>query len=332
MPGTLVGDIGGTRVRLALAAPGCHPAPAVVIAADDHDSLAGALEAGLAQLDTEPRPAQAVLALAGPVVGDRFSFTNRPEWSFSARALCAALALERLTLVNDFTALALALPMLGGEDTVPLGGPEDGVAGAPLAVLGPGTGLGVAGLVPCRDDWVPLAGEGGHASLAAGDRREGELLRRLQAGVRPSADRILSGPGLSLIYAALAGVAPEDAPVAAEIAGRAHADPHAAESLERFAHLLGGFAGDVALMLGARGGVYVGGGVVPRLGAAFPVARFRHGFEDKGRLSDYVAAIPTRLIVYAPATLLGAAAALGRSGPSMVTVGAATERRTDART
>jgi glucokinase len=330
MPGkTLIGDIGGTRVRLALAAPGCRPGPAVVIAADDHDSLAGALEAGLAQLDAGPRPEQAVLALAGPVVGDRFRFTNRPEWSFSVCALGAALAFERLTLVNDFTALALALPLLGAEDTVPLGGPEgEGAAGAPLAVIGPGTGLGVSGLVPCKGDWVPLAGEGGHASLAAGDGRDGELLRRLRdAGVRPSPDRILSGPGLSLIYAALAGIAPEDAPLVAEIARRAGDDPQAAECLERFAHLLGGFAGDFALMLGARGGVFVGGGVVPRLGAAFPAARFRHGFEDKGRLSAYVAAIPTRLIVYEPATILGAGAALGRAGPGMVTVGAAARRQ-----
>jgi len=320
----LVGDIGATTVRLALAEPGRRPGAHVAVAADAHANLAEAVEAGLAALAPRTRPRHAALALAGPVIGDGFAFTNRPAWAFSAAALCRTLGLERLTLVNDLAALALALGLaaLGEADTVPLGGPaRPADPTAPCAVLGSGTGFGVAALVRCEGEAVAVAGEGGHAGLAARNQAEAKILRTLRdRGLRPTPDRLLSGPGLCLLYAAIAGTEADAAPAAAEIARARHSDPIAARTLDCFARWLGGFAGDVVLILGARGGAFIGGGVVPALGPAFPVATFRAGFEDKGRFRDYMAAIPTRLVVSEAAVLAGALAAAGRGGSGIVTV------------
>lgn len=320
-PFRLVGDIGGTHVRLALASPEDAIVWRTIIKGKDHDSLASAIRAGLAQLETGMAPEDAVLAVAGPITDRYFRLTNRPTWDVDVDALRGAIGLKRLTILNDFAALALAVPELGETGTQPLG-PRDltGVDGAPIAVLGPGTGLGVAALVRCGETWQPVAGEGGHVLLAARDDRQAELLAKIRRfGVRASGDRLLSGPGLSLIYAAVAGVDAEKAPNAAAIA--ASDSSIANETLALFAAWLGAFAGDLALTFGARGGVYMGGGVVPKLGASFPVDIFRAGFETKGRLSEFVANIPTRLITRADAGVLGALAALGRTGPGIVTVG-----------
>ncbi len=318
-PPRLIGDIGGTHVRLALANSDGTILARATVEGDDFPSLSAAILAGIAQMSAEPRPRNAVLAVAGPVTGPSFTLTNRPEWSVAIEQLRHDLSLNRLTLINDFAALALAIPALREADSVPLG-PPDLVAepGAPIGVLGPGTGLGVAGLVRCAEGWAPIAGEGGHALIAAADDREAEILTAVRRfGGRTSGDRILSGPGLSLIHAALAGTSPEDAPDAATIAD--DESSLARETLAQFAKWLGAFAGDLALTLGARGGIYIGGGVVPNLGEAFPVDRFRAGFEVKGRLSDYVRSVPTRLIVRKDAPMLGVLQAFGRTGTGIVT-------------
>lgn len=317
----LVGDIGGTNVRLALVSDGDAIASNVTLNGDDYASLHAAIRSGLDQLANDTAPEEGVLAVAGPVTDTHFNLTNRPAWTEEVDALRQAVGLKRLTVLNDFAALALAVPRFRPSDSRALGTPElAAVEGAPIALVGPGTGLGVSGLVRTGAGWQPIAGEGGHILLAANNDREAEVLRLIRRyGVRPTNGRLLSGPGLRLIYCVLAGLAPGTGPSAREIASAT--DSFARETLALFASWLGTFAGDLALIFGARGGVYIGGGVVPKLGAVFPADRFRAAFEDKGQVAAYIKDIPTRLITRPDAGLIGAAAAFGLTGPGVVTVG-----------
>jgi glucokinase len=310
----LLGDVGGTSVRLGLqSAAGVTIEQIEVLEADDHASLQAALDVYL-QAPGRPRPRSAAIGIATSVVGDEVRMTNR-DWRFSIAALQRTLGLERLVVINDFTALALALPSLGVADLRAVGGGQ-AIAGQPLALLGPGTGLGVSGLLPLNGGWRPLAGEGGHTTLPAADEREAAIVERLRRRFgHASAERALSGPGLVNLRDAVADIgglnaAPMDTPqiVAAAQAG---ADMLCVETVDIFFALLGGVAGNLALTLGARGGVYVGGGIVPRLGDWFARSRFRERFEAKGRFADYLRAVPTWLIdAHVPPALLGAAAAL----------------------
>jgi glucokinase len=257
-------------------------------------------------------PRRAAFAVATAVDGDRINFTNS-HWDFSRAAVQADLGLELLLTLNDFEALALSLPRLAPgqlQASSPMPPPR-----GTLAVIGPGTGLGVAGVVETRHGWVALPGEGGHATLAAADAFEAELLawvRRDYAHV--SAERLLSGIGLPLLYRAVAAVQGLPAvPLTAEQVveqGVAGVEPLSLRTLEVFCALLGGFAGNVALTLGARGGVYIGGGIVPRLGRRFDESQFRIRFEAKGRFQDYLSRIPTALITDTLAALTGAALAV----------------------
>ena len=317
-PRLLVADIGGTNARFAIVEDDGDPGAPVSLACDDFPDLVDTVGAGLRLL----APRAAAIAVAAPITGDRVVLTNRGEWRFSARAAAGALGLDRLTVVNDLCALALALPVLGRADWTPLGpGPSNGADGAPQAVLGPGTGLGTAAVVPSGEGWVPVAGEGGHVTLAATDDRQAALIRQIRdSGARATPDRLVSGPGLARIHAALAAIDGVDGVPhqAQDIA--AGACPYCVETVALFACLLGALAGDLALTYGARGGVYVGGGVVPKLGVAFPGDLFRREFEAKGRFAEYVAAIPTRLITHPHATLIGAGQAFGRIGAGLVHV------------
>jgi glucokinase len=215
-------------------------------------------------------------------------------------------------VLNDFEALALSLPRLKPHQLRPHGALP--AATGTLAVIGPGTGLGVGGVIPTAQGWVALPGEGGHATLAAADDHEAALLayaRRLHAHV--SAERLLSGIGLPLLHEAVAAVAgaPAEALTAEQVVERGLAgDALCGQALDSFCALLGGFSGNVALTLGARGGVYIGGGIVPRLGERFFASRFRERFEAKGRFREYLAAIPTALITDTLAALAGAAFAI----------------------
>ena len=310
----LLGDIGGTHARWAWQ-DATDPAPSriVVHRCAAHASLLDSARHYLAE-QRLPAPAQMAIGIATAVTGDEVRMTNHP-WVFSIDALQRALGAERLVVINDFTALALSLPWLGADDLRALGGGRAAPGGA-IAVLGPGTGLGVSGLVPdTRGGWVPLAGEGGHVTLAAADEVDADLLARLRARFgHVSAERVVSGPGLATLHAVLCerdGVSAHlaDAPAIAAAAVEG-SDAQAVEAVHRFTGFLGNVAGNLALTLGARGGVYLGGGVVPRLGRAFDAAWFRRRFEDKGRFAGYLREIPTWLITAAAPALLGASRAL----------------------
>jgi glucokinase len=321
----LVADVGGSNARFGWLAPGDTRAsyverlpvanyPGVVAAATDYlHRLSQRLGSHYCA------PTRAAIAVATAVTGDTIDFTNS-TWSFSQAQARTALGLETLLVLNDFEALALALPWLDASQ-VRRHEDKHGIAfgqGAPrsaMAVIGPGTGLGVAGVLPTANGWLAIPGEGGHASLAAGNAHEAALLAIVhRQHEHVSAERLLSGIGLPLLHSAMAELAgshsaePLDAQTIVErgLAG----DLPCRNTLLQFCALLGSFAGNVALTLGARGGVYIGGGIVPRLGDLFFESDFRQRFEAKGRLASYLRAIPTALITDTLVGLTGAAAAL----------------------
>ena len=316
----LVADIGGTNARFGwVSAPG---APVTQVRKLSVPVFAGPAEAAMAYLAERAQlpgaerraPRHAAFAVATAVVGDHVAFTNS-HWAFSRAAVQAALGLDSLLMLNDFESLALSLPRLGAGQLRAHGGVLPQAAGA-LAVVGPGTGLGVGAVVPTTEGrWVALPGEGGHATLAPMDDLESALLaqvRRQHAHV--SAERLLSGIGLPVLHQALAEVAgtPTAPLTAAQIVdrGAAGSDALCSQTLDMFCALLGGFAGNVALTLGARGGLYIGGGIVPRFADRFFASAFRQRFEAKGRFQPYLAAIPTALITDTLAALSGAALAI----------------------
>ena len=322
----LVADIGGTNARFGWLAAGAtraehvqtlptvgHAGPAEA-ARVYLDRLAARLGAGY------QAPRAGAFAVATAVGGDQISFTNS-GWSFSGQATRTELGLEELLLLNDFEALALSLPRLGSDQVRPIGQATKPTVTGTLAVIGPGTGLGVAGIVPTPQGWVAVPGEGGHASLSPADDFESALLavvRRDHAHV--SAERLLSGIGLPVLHQAVAtvmGRAGGGVLSAEDVVerGLARSDAACDRTVDAFCALLGSFAGNVALVFGARGGVYIGGGIVPRLGERFFDSEFRRRFEAKGRFHDYLRAIPTLLITDTLAALTGAVVALEQPGP-----------------
>ena len=324
-PPWLVADIGGTHARFGLVeGPELVITQAQRLRTEAYPRLIDAARAYLAALpSTIMRPAHACLAVAAPLAGDEVRFINR-AWQFSRNALQRELGLKRLILLNDFEALALALPRLTAEGLrMHAPGPGHAPPAAQhgtLAVVGPGTGLGVAGLVQTAAGWQALAGEGGHVTLAACDDFEAAVLaaaRRELAHV--SAERLLSGVGLPLLHRSVAAVSGRSIDVAMRteaIVQRGTAqgcDADCARTLAVFCAMLGTVAGNVALTLGARGGVYIGGGIVPRMADLFFASSFRERFEAKGRYCDYMRAIPTALIIDPQAALTGAAVALARA-------------------
>ncbi len=316
----LIGDIGGTHARFALVVGAAgRPGKAQVLATDDYADLAGAVHDYLQRIGNPP-VAEAAIAIANPIDGDRVAMTNG-RWHFSIEATRRELGLARLLMLNDWEAMAFAAPAFSAEDLQQIGGGAP-VATAPRVLIGPGTGLGVSSLVRSRSgEWVPVAGEGGHATLAPTSAREADILRIVwREHAHVSAERLISGMGLENLYRAIAtlnGVAPESL-AAPEVTARALArhDAACAEALATFCGLLGSVAGNLALTLGARGGVYIGGGIVPRLGDYFAQSPFRAKFESKGRFTSYLAAIPTYVIASGDAALIGAAMALGVQPPA----------------
>ncbi|MDM4764645.1 glucokinase [Pelomonas sp. SE-A7] len=315
----LVADIGGSNARFGLVEKsGGSVVHVRTLPVAAHAGLAEAVESYLAGLpggaDALPiKPVLGAVAVATAIAGDRVEFTNSP-WSFSIEAVRTRLGLDKLLVLNDFEALALSLPRLRGDQLhAPDGLPTPK---GTLAVIGPGTGLGVGGVIETAHGWVALPGEGGHATLAPADDYESELLalvRRDYAHV--SAERLLSGIGLPVLHGAVARqaghmVAPALTAEQIVEAGTTGSDALCVRTLEVFCALLGGFAGSVALTLGARGGVYIGGGIVPRLGELFFRSRFRERFEAKGRFRGYLEVVPTVLITDTLAALSGAALAL----------------------
>ncbi len=307
----LIADIGGTNARFALVVPGEDPKHALVLPCIDYAGPAEAARAYLHRVAPGCQPARAAFAVAGPVAGDHVAMTNHP-WRFSAREVRDRLGAEHLDVVNDFTAVALSVPRLKAQDLVNVGGGAP-IPDMPIAALGPGTGLGMSGLIPSSGGFTALVTEGGHATMPAADDRESQVLDWLRGLFdHVSAERVLSGPGLVNLYSALCeldGKEPEPMPPD-QVSSQAidGSCPICAEALAMFFAMLGTVAGNFALSLGARQGVYIAGGIVPRLKDAFLRSRFRDRFEAKGRFRPYLAAIPIHLIVHRYPAFLGLAA------------------------
>ncbi|MFC4008820.1 glucokinase [Nonomuraea purpurea] len=305
----LVADIGGTNARFGLVTSlGARPTNVAVLAGAGYPTLPEAVAAYLTEHAGGARPGAACLAVAGPIDGDRYRLTNS-AWAGSVRDLDVPYAV----LLNDFEALAVSLPHLEGDDLVSLGGPA--LAYGVKAVLGPGTGLGVGGLVPTERGWTPIPGEGGHVTAPVVDRRELEIVRVLQSQglAHVVAEHLLSGPGIVRLHRALAQVNGVTAPElsASDIVARLD-DSLCSETVEVFCGMLGTFAGNVALTLGARGGVYLGGGVLPRIVERVRTSDFRPRFTANPDMADYLSAIGTALIVAPQPALTGAAAWLSQ--------------------
>ena len=318
----LIADIGGTNARFGWIVDPARPVQHVrTLPVADHEGPAAAVRAYLAALaptlgsSPPPAPRRVALAVATAVTSDQIELTNS-HWRFSRAALQNDLGVQSLAVLNDFEALALSLPRLGPRQLRSHGLPLR--PSGTMAVIGPGTGLGVAGVVQTARGWLALPGEGGHATLSAADDYEAQLLAQVRRSHQHvSAERLLSGIGLPVLHQAVAGVLGQAAALlsAQDVVerGRDGSDALCAQTLDAFCALLGGFAGNVALTLGARGGVYIGGGIVPRLGDLFFASRFRERFEAKGRFHGYLEAIPTALITDTLAALSGAALAIEQS-------------------
>jgi glucokinase len=312
----LLADVGGTNARFAWQAESGAPIEAqITLPCADHESLEAAIRHYLDLIDL-PWPLRCAIAIANPVHDDQVQMTNH-HWSFSISALQRSLGLERLRVLNDFTALALALPGLAPQQRVQVGGGQ-AMPGTAIGLLGPGTGLGVSGLLPDgRGGWLPLQGEGGHVSLAPASAREQLVLDYLaQRYGHASAERAISGMGLVDIHRALCLADGEPPPAGWEAAHVSQAalsgqDGRCQEALAMMCALLGSVAGNLALTLGAKGGIYIGGGIVPRLGEWFAHSPFRQRFEAKGRFQPYLASIPVWVINASQSPALdGAAVAL----------------------
>ena len=310
MPKTicLVADVGGTKTRLALLQPGDPPGDAIVLRNEQYDGLGALTQAYLEQARPASRPTAAAYCVACPVEGDTFTLTNR-DWTTSISRLREELGVGQLEVVNDFTAIAMSVPYLTAEDVEQVGGGQAKPQGA-IGVIGPGTGLGVSGVVSAGQQWVPLHSEGGHITMPQRTDREAAVaawIRKRHGNA--SAERAVSGPGLVNLYEALCAA---DGHTSAhlqprEIAARAAEgdDDTCVEATRMFASILGTVAGDLALTIGAKGGVYVGGGVIWNMDEAFDRNIFRAAFDAKGRLSSFVTPIPIYLIKHRWPALVG---------------------------
>ena len=314
---SLIIDIGGTNARVAVAADG-EPQDVSVHSTSEVVDLKTFLQSVVEARGVER--GQLGLALPGPVRGEkgaRESFWWREAWHVDEAGLCQALNLESVFLMNDFAAQALALPHLRAEDLVRLGDTGQAQEGGNRVVVGPGTGLGVAGLVPGgHGRFIPIVGEGGHVDFAPSTDEEVVIFKVLQKHYgHVSPERVISGPGLEALYHAIGALreesfAEKSAPQIAEAAESG--DGIARHAISMMSALLGAVAGDLALSFGATAGVFISGGVIPALGSLFDEEAFRRRFEEKGRFTFYTEAIPTWLITRDHPGLLG----LARSVPA----------------
>jgi len=311
----LVGDVGGTNLRFALAEPdgrGFRLSSERRLLVADHAGLESALSTYLRTIAPR-KPRGGALAVAGPVLGDTVEMTNT-GWRWSTETLRQQLGFERLVCLNDVEAQALALPHLAASDLRQVGRESPpAVAGAPRVVVAPGSGLGVSALVMVGGFAQAIAGEGGHVTVAPEtefERAVYETLAREHGHV--SWERVLSGPGIEAVHrvSERIGTRKPSGIDAAAIAEAASRDACARETIATFGALLGAYAGDLALIFGARGGVYFGGGIVPAMADLVAAGPLRLRFESKGRFRDYLRAIPTAIITHPNAGLIGAAAYL----------------------
>ncbi len=315
----LIGDIGGTHARLALATDG-EPNDIRVYPTADITSLEETISGYLADAKISGPLARVSIAAAGPVIGakgGREVVWRSAPWTIREADLREAFACDAVDIMNDFAAQALSLPHLGPHDLKRLGEGGTSVEDGTRAVLGPGTGLGVAGLVrggPSKSElcrWIPIVGEGGHVDLAPSSDEEVVIFKILQEHHgHVSPERVISGPGLEALYQVLTALRgePFETRSAADITEIARSgDETARHGIHLLSAWLGAVAGDVALTLGATGGVYISGGVIPALGDLFDIEAFRTRFEAKGRFEFYAKAIPTWLVTRDNPALLGLA-------------------------
>jgi len=311
---SLVGDVGGTNCRLALCElENGEISQAQTFSGLDYDSLEAAIRYYLDQQHQQVDAA--CIAIACPITDDWVAMTNH-TWAFSIEEMRKSLGLSNLEVINDFTAVSMAIPMLEESDLLQFGGkkPQDG---KPAVIYGAGTGLGVAHLIHVDKRWLSLPGEGGHVDFAPNSEEEDIILEQLRIEMgHVSAERILSGPGLVNLYRAIVKsdhrepekLEPKDV---TRLALEDNLDCRRALSL--FCVIMGRFGGNLALTMGTFGGVYIAGGIVPRFLEFFKASGFRAAFEDKGRFKDYLMDIPVYMITHDRAGLLGAGAYLRQS-------------------
>ena len=308
----LVGDVGGTNARLALCELETGSlSQAKTFPTSDYDGLEAVIRVYLDEQKQDIKGG--CIAIACPVTEDWVEMTNH-DWAFSTKLLKANLGFEHLEIINDFTAVSMAIPMLSAEDVLQFGG-KAAIKDRPIAVYGAGTGLGVAHLVHVDKRWISLPGEGGHVDFASNSEEEDLILEVLRAEMgRVSAERVLSGMGLVNLYRAIVksddrvpeSLTPKD------ISTRALEDSctDCRRALSLFCVIMGRLGGNLALTMGTFGGVYIAGGIVPRFLEFFKASGFRAAFEDKGRFRDYVSDIPVYMITHDQPGLLGAGAHL----------------------
>ncbi len=308
----LVGDVGGTNARLALCEVETGTiSQAKTFSTSDYDNLEAVIRH---YLDEQKQDiTHGCIAIACPITGDWVEMTNH-DWAFSASQMKQSLGFETLEIINDFTAVSMAIPMLAESDVIQFGG-KTPVKDKPIAIYGAGTGLGVSHLVHVAQRWVSLPGEGGHVDFAPNSEEEDAILEVLRAELgHVSAERVLSGAGLVNLYRAIVksdqrepeNLKPKD------VTERALQDTciDCRRALTLFCVIMGRFGGNLALNLGTFGGVYIAGGIVPRFLEFFKASGFRAAFEDKGRFRDYLVDIPVYMITHDQPGLLGAGAHL----------------------
>ncbi len=313
----LLADIGGTNSRFAILMDGAiHPLPPV--RTGDHRSLDAAMAAALVP-HQGPAPTRALLAVAGPVDGDRMHLTNA-DWDVDGRRLRDSFGLRSVRLVNDFAAVAWSMPALGADDLLSIDGAPPSPAGTdpdePIVAVGPGTGLGVAAYLPGRPPRV-VPGEAGHATLAAADPGEEAVIRRLRARFgHVSAERALSGPGIVNLYRAIAerdgAAVPDLSPDEVTAAALDGTSATAAAALGMFCAMLGGFAGNLALTFRSGGGVRIAGGIPPKIAPFLRGSPFHERFVGKGRFEAWLRSVPVAIIIHPAAALVGLARLAGQ--------------------
>lgn len=306
----LVADIGGTNARFALAKPkiqgGFTLSQTASFTCADFTGLAAVIKAYL-QGKTDESIRQACIAIAAPVNGDWIRMTNL-NWQFSIRELTRELDFEHIEVVNDFFAQACAIPYLSDQDVVQIKKGEAEIH-APRLIIGPGTGLGVASLIPVQAGWKPISGEGGHVTLATENQLEDELVNKLRDSAHQVyAEWVLSGEGLIRLHQAMHSIEEASNLEARAITQAAlSGDEKARQTLEQFCLFLAGVAGDAALTCGARGGVYLTGGIAPNIQEFIQNQAFIERFTQKGAMLAYLQAIPVYLMVGATPALSGCA-------------------------
>ena len=312
---SLVGDIGGTNARFALADLDTGEISQIKIYSGlDFPTLEECAKKFLSDVNTQVK--HACIAIACPVTGDFVQMTNHTR-KFSTKEMKESMGLDTLEIINDFTAVSMAIPALKADDMIKIGGDEP-VSGKPIAIYGAGTGLGVAHLVCHQGVWLPLPGEGGHVDFAPHTEQEDKVLFQLRKMFNHvSFERVLSGPGLVNIYNAI--VRSEDREpenyMPKDITAKAlnKTDEDCIRTFSMFCDLMGRFGGNLALSMGTFGGVYIAGGIVPRFVDAFRQSGFRKAFEEKGRFDKYLSKIPVYVVTHDAVGLLGSGAYLRQS-------------------